>query len=108
MEIIKKTLAASVLALSLSTPALAGSEPVLGFASVGTPYGAFGCKQRAETKLFAIGATNITKSPNSSSIWANFGGTHSVGIWCRGPEVIIIVGGEGNITDLRDEIRTAF
>lgn len=108
MEILKKALLSSALLLSLASPALAGSEPILGFSSADTPYGVFSCKQRAENKLYSIGATSISKSSGSQTIWAKYGGTHTIGVWCRGPEVIIMVAGNGDTIDISNEIRSAF
>lgn len=108
MEIMKKAAVSSALLLSLTGPAMAGSEPALGFSTAGTPYGVFGCKQRAENKLFSIGATDISKSSVSQTIWARYGGTHTIGVWCRGTEVVIMVAGSGDTTDISNEIRSAF
>ena len=108
MEILKKAVATSALLLSLACPALAGSEPALGFSTAETPYGVFSCKQRAENKLYAIGATNITKSSGTQTIWARHGGIYSIGVWCRGSEVVIMVAGDGETTSISSEIRSAF
>lgn len=108
MDIIKKALAASALTLALASPAAAGTEPVLGFSTADTPYGAFSCKQRAEAKLFSIGATGIAKSSGGQVLWAKYGGSFTIGVWCRGSEAVIIVAGDSNTTDIADEIRSAF
>jgi hypothetical protein len=106
MDFIKMAAASLAAAVSFSLPALAGSEPSLGYMAVDTPYGAFGCKQRAEQKLYAIGATGIHKS--GSGVFGYYGGTHTIGLWCRGTEVIIVVSGSSDVTDIRSELKTAF
>lgn len=102
MKNLQKVALTAAMLLSCATPALAG--PGLGYAVVGTPYGTFGCKQRAETKLFSIGATNISKG---STIWADYQ-DYTIGIWCRGSEAIIMVSGNSPVADLRNELKSAF
>lgn len=88
-------------------PSIAEAAPRLGYGATGTPYGLFGCKQRAEGKLYSIGATGIQKTNNSNTVWA-YSGNFSIGIWCRGDEAIIMVSGDSDTLDLINEIKAAF
>lgn len=106
MKNLKTALLAPIATLCLASPVFAGSPPAIGYTAASTPYGSFGCKQRAENKLYSIGATNISKS-SGGTIWADYG-SYSIGVWCRGSEVVIIVAGDADTTDLRTEIRSAF
>lgn len=101
-KIVLPTLAA--LATIVGTPTFAG--PAAGISVANTPYGSFGCVQRAEMKFFSIGATNIQK-PGGSVVWADLGET-TVGVWCRGTEAIIVVAGGNQVIDLKNEIKSAF
>ena len=98
-----KTILSTLAAVFTFTPA-AFAGPFTSVSSVPTIYGQFGCLQRAQTKLFVIGATGITN--NNSSVWGNLGES-TVGIWCRGDEALIVVAG-GDVASLRTEIRSAF
>ncbi|MEY4332405.1 MAG: hypothetical protein RLZZ196_1143 [Bacteroidota bacterium] len=94
---------AAVIAASV-TPAFA-SAPAASLGAAPTPYGQFGCLQRAQNKLFSIGATSI--NPSSSGVWAFLNNETTIGIWCRGSEAIISVSGE-NASIIRDELRNTF
>lgn len=100
-----KTILATAAVIAASVAPVSAAAPPSALGSAPTPYGQFGCLQRAQTKLFAIGATSI--NVGSNSIWAILNNETSIGIWCRGPEAIVSVSGE-NATVLRDEIRSVF
>lgn len=110
MKTLSKVMVAASIAIATmcASPASADDTPELGFTIVNTPYGAFGCKQRAEQKLFSIGATSLTKSAGLNVTWAKFQGTHSIGIFCRGSEAVIMVAGNGDTSDIRNELKSAF
>jgi hypothetical protein len=99
---IKSILVSTAIILTTATSALAGPAAAVGARL--TPYGQFGCIQRAQNKLFAIGATNITSSPDS--IWADLG-DNSIGVWCRGSEAIVVTAGPDSST-LRKEVGSVF
>lgn len=99
---IKTILATAAIILNTTTSALAGPAAAVG--SRQTPYGQFGCMQRSQNKLFAIGATNITSG--SDSVWADLG-DNSIGVWCRGPEAIVVTAGPDSNT-LRREVGSVF
>ncbi len=98
-----KTIITTAAILATSIPA-AFAGPATTLASAPTMYGQFGCIQRAQNKLYAIGATNINS--NNVSIWGHLSNT-TVGVWCRGSEAIIVVSGE-NVNNIRDEIKAVF
>lgn len=99
---IKTILATTAIILTTATSALAG--PSVYAISKQTPYGQFGCMQRSQNKLFAIGATNIT--PSSNSVWGDFG-SNSIVIWCRGSEAIVITSGPDSAA-LKNEVSDIF
>lgn len=94
----------SLFAALLNTPVLANPVPQLSIGSAPTPYGVSGCMQRAEMVLYRIGATGISPGSGSGSYFASHG-SNTVGIWCRGPEAIIVVAGDNNAPTLRQEVR---
>lgn len=104
---IKKIILASLASLPLLFAHSAEAAPRLGYGAVGTPYGLFGCRQRAESKLYSIGATGIQKTNNSNTTWAYLG-NFSIGVWCRGDEAVILVSGDSDTMELINEIKSAF
>lgn len=88
----------------LSSPSLAA--PGITVHSVSTPYGVFSCKQRAQVKLFSMGATKVSDL-SSITIWG-YVGDNTVGVWCRGSEGLVIVSGNSDIKSIRDEVMSAF
>lgn len=99
-----KSLLTTAAVVLTSIPAFAGS-PAIALSAVSTVYGKFGCVQRAQNKLFALGGTSINTSSNF--VWGTVNGETTVGVWCRGSEAIITVSGD-NASNVRDEIKTAF
>lgn len=96
----------SVVAGVLSTlPAAAQGVPGLAWRYVPTGYGQLGCIQRAESKLYQIGATNVSRN-NSVNVFGNLT-NEKIGISCRGAEAVIIVAGDDPFT-VRDEVYKAF
>lgn len=102
---IKKILLSAIATLSFSTPTFAQTAPGLAYQSVSTGYGQFGCLQRAQSKLYQIGATNVYQK-NGAYVYGTYG-TEKIAVWCRGAEAIIIVAGT-NTGVVRDEVATAF
>jgi len=100
---IKSILTATAFILA-SVPAAFAGPPGAAVASASTIYGQFGCMERARNKFYAVGATGITT--DNSSIWG-FVRDSTVGVWCRGQEAIIVTAGT-DVTNLRDEIKSAF
>lgn len=96
----------SLLSLTLAAPAMAAS-PSVSIQSVNTPYGTFSCKQRAQNKLFSMGATGVSNLSSGSIIWGYIG-DNTAGVWCRGIEAIIVVSGTSDSGSIRDEISQAF
>lgn len=96
----------SVAAVFLSTlPASAGGVPGLAWSFAPTGYGQLGCIQRAESKLYQIGATNVNRN-NVINVFGNLI-NEKIGVSCRGAEAIIIVAGDDPFT-VRDEVYKAF
>ena len=102
---IKKTFLSVIATLSLISPSFAQAAPGLAYQSVSTGYGQFGCLQRAQSKLYQIGATNVYQN-NGAYVYGTYG-TEKIAVWCRGSEAIIIVAGT-NTGIVRDEVATAF
>lgn len=100
----KPALIASTIFLFFSSPALA-NPPSVSLGSALTPYGKFGCIQRAKNKFFSLNATDI--DVNKNSVWA-FLDNNTIGVWCRGDEAIISVSGDSNASILKDEIKNVF
>lgn len=104
-----KNLSLSLLSLvataTVATPAIAA--PDVSMAAVATPYGTFACKQRAQNKMYAMGATGVSSLSSGSTIWGYIG-DNTVGAWCRGQEVVIVVTGEADTSSIRSDLKTAF
>ena len=98
-----KTLVTSA-ALIIATASSALAGPATAFVSTATPYGRFACVERAKNKLYAISATSIRT--DNFTVWGYHQGA-TMGLWCRGEEVIVFVAGE-NAVAIRDELKTAF
>ena len=101
-----KSILTAAAVMFVSVPAAFSATPATAIASADTPYGKFSCLERAKNKYYALNATSISYSSGGSSIWG-YVGNSTVGVWCRGPEAIIVVA-DGNASTLRDEIKTAF
>lgn len=88
----------------LPSAAFAQVAPGLAYRQVSTPYGTFGCMQRAENKFYSMGATAINKGNNYI-----FGAINDnrISVWCLGTDAFIVVAGS-NVSPLRDEIYNAF
>ena len=99
---LKTFLTSAALIIATSSSALAG--PATAYAATTTLYGRFACIERAKNKLYSISATSI-KTENFT-VWGYYQGA-TMGLWCRGEEVIVFVAGE-NATAVRDELRAAF
>jgi hypothetical protein len=104
-----KVLTASLLSLMattlVATPSMAA--PYVSMAVVDTPFGSFACKQRAQNKMYAMGATRVSNLSSGSTIWGYIG-EYSLGVWCRGQEAVIVVAGDSDTASIRDDLKTAF
>lgn len=85
------------------TNGLIGSltAPYISMQSVVTGYGQLGCLQKAESRIYQIGATNVTRTSNT--VIATYGGTEKILVWCRGPEAIVTVSGNSP-TAIKDDL----
>lgn len=90
-----------------SVDAKALANPSVGLAVVDTPYGVYACKQRAQTKLYSMGATGVSSLSSGNTIWGLLG-DNKVGVWCRGSEAVVVVAGDSDVIGIRDDIRFAF
>lgn len=99
---IKSILSAAAVIFTLTPSAIAG--PAMAYDSTSTYYGQFSCMQRAHSKLYSLGVNRITGG--NSTIWGHFE-DNTVGIWCRGNEVIVMASGP-NASELRREVIRAF
>lgn len=97
-----RSILATAAVLTMSPASFAG--PAVSMSIVQTPYGQFGCMQRAQNKFFGIGATRIRSDVNS--VWGHLNDT-TIGVWCRGQEAFIVTAGD-NVNEIRDEVRNAF
>jgi hypothetical protein len=86
-------------------PALAAPDVYM--KSIDTPFGTFACKQRAQNRLFAMGATGVSNLSSGNTIWGYLA-DNTVGVWCRGNEAIVIVAGNADGKNIRDEVVSAF
>lgn len=100
---IKSILTTTAILLASSPSAFAGS-PAIATSITATPYGKFGCLQRAMNKFYAIGATGMTS--DSDSVWGYVNNNSTIGVWCRGSEAIIITAGDNSV-NLRNEIKSS-
>lgn len=66
------------------------------------------CRNKARSKYFELGATNMSDA-NANSQWATINGMRT-SVWCRETHAIITVSGfdVSAITELRDEIQKAY
>lgn len=99
------SVAAGVAGVLSTLPAFASGPPRLAWSYVTTGYGQLGCIQRAESKLYQIGATNVGRN-NNINVFGSLV-NERIGIACRGTEAIIIVAGDDPFT-VRDEVYKAF
>jgi hypothetical protein len=99
-----KTIFTSAVVIFTSVPSAFAASPAVATTITATPYGRFGCLQRAMNKFYAIGATGMTS--DSDSVWGYINNNATIGVWCRGSEAIIITAGDNSV-NLRNEIRSS-
>lgn len=97
--------AAGIAGLLSAFPASAEGAPGLAWSIAPTGYGQLGCIQRAESKLYQIGATNVHRN-NNINIFGSLT-NEKIGIMCRGTEAFIVVAGD-NPFPVRDEVFKVF
>lgn len=100
-----KALGISVLITTIVIPSVAIANPELITAFVPTYYGPLACTDRAKGKL------NELKTTKMQPIGTNGVGAYyndaTINIWCRGPEVVIIVAGT-NAAIIVQDLASAF
>lgn len=93
--------------LGFASPSFAQSVPSVAVGS-SVISSNISCRNKARTKYFEFGATNMSDS-SSNSQWATVNGMKAF-VWCRDTQAFIVVSGPDYpaVSELRDEILKVF
>ena len=102
-----KQLVLGMAILGIASPSFAQSVPTFASGVVNISSNV-SCRNKARSKYFELGATNMSDA-NANSQWAIINGMRT-NIWCRENQAYITVAGfdVNAISELRDEIQKAY